>query len=255
MKFRGTHSIAVAAIGGSLALAIGAGSPAVAQDAPWEFSATSYLWMSGIKTKVSPPGTVGSHSVSQSFTDILKILDGPPIMLAGEVRNGRFGFVGDLIYLPVASRIDTRNLLFNDGKAKLSTLTVSGIGFYRVADDAAIKADVGAGFRLWSVSSKTTLNAGILPAESAKLDKTFIDPVLAARATLSLSDRWSVTGYFDIGGFDLGKTKVTWQLLGTVNYRAASWVDLRAGWRHIALDRGNLAVDIDGPILGATIRF
>src|SRR5688572_16530198 len=103
-------------------------SPAAAQEPPWEFAVTPYLWMSGVKTKFSLRD-VRSHNVDVKFTDILKNLDGLPIIGAGEIRKGRFGLATDLMYLPVASRINTRNVLFNDGKAEMSTLMVAVAGF------------------------------------------------------------------------------------------------------------------------------
>lgn len=246
-----------AAIGIAAAISAGTAMPApsASQETPWEFSVTPYLWMTGIKAKVSPPRAASSHVLDVGFKDIISSLDGLPVIVAGEARNGRFGVVADMMYLPVSSRINTRNLLFNDGKSSMSTLMVTVAGFYRVADGPDIKADIGAGFRLWSISSKTTLNAGLLPAASTKADNTFVDPILAARASLFLSERWSVTGYFDIGAFGISSSELTWQLMGTVNYRAAAWVDVRAGWRHLAVKRDNLAVDLTGPIVGATFRF
>lgn len=230
-------------------------SPLAAQEAPWEFSVTPYLWATGINAKVSPSRAASSHDVDVKFSDLIENLDGVPVVIGGEVRNGRFGLIGDLLYLPVAARIDTRNLLFNDGKSEMSTLMVEVAGFYRVADGSDIKVDVGAGFRLWSVSSKARLNAGLLPATSTRFDKTFADPIVAVRANLSLSERWSVTGHFDMGAFDISSSELTWQLLGTVNYRAADWIELRAGWRHIEVKRDDIKVGITGPMVGATFRF
>jgi hypothetical protein len=258
VKFIGTRRILANTIVALAAFACGDAalpSPVAAQEAQWEFALTPYLWATGIKAKVSPPRLPSSHDVDVKFSDILDNLDGLPVIVGGEVRYGRFGLVGDLLYLPLATRINTRNLLFNDGKSEMSTLMVSVAGFYRVADGPDIKADVGAGLRLWSISSKTTLNAGLLPAASTKFDKTFADPILAVRASLSLADRWSVTGYFDMGAFGISSSELTWQLLGTVNYRAADWVELRAGWRHLGVKRDDIKVNITGPIIGATFRF
>jgi hypothetical protein len=228
--------------------------PSAAQE-PWEFYFTPYLWATDINARISPQRLPSSHRLNVDFSKIISNLDGVPIIGAGELRSGRIGLIGDLIYLPVSSRIDTRNVLFNDGKSKFTTLMWEVVGLYRVSEDAAIKADVGGGYRLWSVSSKARLNAGLLPAASAKFDKTFIDPILAVRVNIALSDRWSVTGYGDAGGFDITSSKLTWQIFGTVNYRAADWVEVRAGWRYIAVERNDLNVELNGPIVGATFRF
>ncbi len=256
MKFVSGNGLLASAISGLFAFVVVAwSSPSAAQEAPWEFAITPYLWASGMKAKVSPPRAASSHTVDVKFKDIIENLDGVPVIAAGEIRKGRFGLVADLMYLPLESRIDTRNLLFNDGKSEMSTLMVAVAGFYRVSDSPDIKADVGAGLRLWSISSKTRLNAGLLPAVSTKFDKTFVDPIIGVRATLSLAERWSVTGYFDLGAFGISSSELTWQLLGTVNYRATEWVDLRAGWRHLGVKRDNIKVNLTGPIIGATFRL
>jgi hypothetical protein len=244
------------AVGGAASVAIisiGAAVPAAAQDAPWHFAATQYVWAAGIKGSTTTPASGVDFNVD--FTDTLKDLSAIPIMLAGEVRKGSFGAVFDIIWLKVASDIDTpRNLLFNDGKAKLSTFQASAIGLYRVVEQPAGNIDVGAGVRLWSVSSRASLNAGLLPAVSAKIDKTFADPVLAARFEFRLGGPWSLTAYGDVGGFGIS-SDVTWQAIGTVNYKAADWVDMRLGWRHLAVDRSKIKVELSGPVLAATFRF
>jgi hypothetical protein len=230
-------------------------SPLAAQEAPWEFAIAPYLWATGMRARVSAPSGASSHHLEAKFKDIIENLDGVPVIVAGEIRNGRLALVADLVYLPLGSRVETRNLLFNDGKSETSTLMVAVAAFYRVAKGPDIDADVGAGFRLWSISSHATLNAGLLPAVSTKFDKTFVDPIIGVQATLALSERWRVTGYFDLGAFGVSSSKLTWQLLGTVDYRAADWIDLRAGWRHLGVERDNVKINLTGPIVGAIFRF
>jgi hypothetical protein len=105
-----------------------------------------------------------------------------------------------------------------------------------------------------ALSAKASFNAGLLPGTSADFDKSFVDSIFAARATLALAERWSVNGYLDIGGLGIS-SKVTWQLFGTLNYRVADWVDLRVGYRHLAVERDKIEASLTGPIIGATFRF
>ncbi len=252
LSVRGLLARITAAVAGMAAACTVAASPVIAQDAPWQFSVTPYLWVAGIKGTTTAPAS--GVTFNQGFSDILKNLSGIPIMAAGEIRKGRAGFAFDMIWLKISSDIDTRNILFNDGKARLSQFQFTGIGLYRVVEETGGKIDVGGGFRLWSVSSKASLNAGLLPAISTSIDKTFADPILAARFEFRLGQRWSLTAYGDVGGFGIS-SDLTWQVLGTLNYRAADWADVRLGWRHMSVDRSKVKLDMSGPILAGTFRF
>ena len=234
------------------AACLAAASPLAAQDAPWQFAVTPYLWAAGIKGSTTTPAS--RVTFNRDFGDIFKDFSGVPVMLGAEVRKGPVGVVFDLIWLRMSSEIETRNVLFIDGKARLSTFQASATGLYRVIDQSAGTLDIGAGVRLWTVSSKASLHAGLLPRVSAKLDKTFADPILAARFDFRLGGRWSLTAYGDVGGFGIS-SDVTWQALGTLNYRAADWVDVRGGWRHLAVDRDKVNFDFTGPVLAASFRF
>lgn len=241
-------TICVACVAGWMALPSGA----AAQGAPWQFEVTPYLWVVGVNGTTSTPAS--GINFNRGFSDILKDLSGLPIMIGGEVRKGNVGVMFDMVWFEIKSDIDTRNVLFNDGKAQLEAFQFTAVGFYRPIEEAAGTLDIGAGARFWSISTKASLNPGLLPGVSAKENKTFVDPVLATRITFRLGGRWSLTGYGDIGGFGIG-SDLTWQALGTLNYRAADWVDLRLGWRHMAVDRKKIDVDFDGPIVAATFRF
>lgn len=80
----------------------------------------------------------------------------------------------------------------------------------------------------------------------------------AACYFLHFNESWGLTIAGDIGGFGAG-SEFTWQLLGTINDRAYDWLELRAGYRHMNVQRERGGTDIDislrGPIIGATMRF
>lgn len=222
-----------------------------AQGEPWQFTVTPYLWVAGIKGNTDNPGS--RVHFDRDFSDLFSSLSGFPVMLGGEVRKGRVALALDMIWLKVSSPIDTRNVLFNDGKGDLSTFQLSAVGFFRALDRPDVSVEIGAGFRLWSVSSKASLNAGLLPARSSKLDTTFADPIIAARFEWRVFDRWSLAAYGDAG---LGvSTAVTWQALGTVNYRAADWLDVKVGWRYLFVEKKKLELEFNGPMLALSFRF
>ena len=64
--------------------------PSAAQEPPWEFTVTPYLWMTGIKAKVSPPGAASSHDLDVKFTDIKR--DKINVDLTGPIIGATFRF-------------------------------------------------------------------------------------------------------------------------------------------------------------------
>jgi hypothetical protein len=219
----------------------------------WQFALTPYAWLAGMSGKVKG-GPAGGPRFDVSFGEIFDHLSFPPLMLAGEARYGRFGITADIMFMVLKSDLETRNILFNDGSVKMTSLTASLGGYYRAVDLPSVSLDAGAGVRLWHMSTKVKLNPGLLAGRSDTIEQTFADPVFSLRAGLRLAEGWSVTVLGDIGGFGVS-SDLTWQVLGTVNYQAANWIELRLGYRHLAVDRKRIDFDLSGPILGATFRF
>ena len=69
---------------------------------------------------------------------------------------------------------------------------------------------------------------------------------------------WSFSVLGDIGGFDVG-SKLTYQVVGLVNYELNQNWEFHAGYRILSVDydRGGFLYDVRqyGPMLGATYRF
>ena len=118
--------------------------------------------------------------------------------------------------------------------------------------------DVGIGVRAWGLDGGITLNEGLLPRFAVTNGTSWADPLLSARYHRDLGNGFGATAYGDVGGFGLG-AHIDWQVVGTIDYTANSWIDLHAGFRSLnfnyALPRSNLGVNMNGPILAATFRF
>lgn len=241
-------------MGSVLAMALPLAPARAANDA-WTFSLSPYLWIAGISGTVG--GTASSappREIKISFGELFDNLSGIGVMLAGEASYGRFHLVGDLMWLTVAADIKTKGLLFNGGHAKTSVTQAELLGLYRFVKMGPYALDGGAGLRLWSLDLEARLNGGILPTAKADITKTWVDPIFGLRALIRFSPSWSAALYGDIGGFGVS-SDFTWQALATLNYRAADWVDLRAGYRHMEVDRSRAHLSLSGPIVAARFRF
>ena len=239
---------------------------ASAQDASapggYQFFVTPYLWLSSVhSTTKTPLAGVPDVNSDVSTIDLLSKLDGVPVMGSVEVRYGPFGFLGDVIHLPVSEDITTRNVLFQGGNAKLRANTGTGVILYRALEDPAQFADVGAGFRAWGFSMDLNLNAGLLPATSVSRSTGWTDPLLAGRYHRELGNGFGLTAYGDVGGFGIG-AHVDWQLIGTVDYALSPSWNLHLGYRSLnfnyqASGGRNLGFNVHmrGPLLAGTFRF
>lgn len=221
----------------------------------WTFSASPYVWFSGISGTVN----VGSReaSTSASFGDILGNMQFA-FMGTAEARYGRFAILGDLIYLSVSQDVTPRSSAYSGGNTSMQNLGLGLAALYRVVEDPAGTLDVGVGIRPWWIDTTVNLHAGAAPARSSSASVTWADPIIAIRGNLRLTDRFSVSGYGDIGGFGVG-SRLTWQVLGSLDWRFSDRVVMRAGWRHMVVEptvgQAQMNLTISGPIIGATIRF
>ena len=82
---------------------------ASAQDASapggYQFFVTPYLWLASVhSTTKTPLARVPDVNSNVSTIDLLSHLDGVPVMGSVEVRYGPFGFLGDVIHLPVSTQ-------------------------------------------------------------------------------------------------------------------------------------------------------
>jgi hypothetical protein len=254
------HHVPLAAV---LCVFVAAAGSAHAQEAsrasPWRFELTPYGWFAGLSGKLRTPLThFPERDVDADFGSIVGDLSGIPVMGMAEVRYGRFGVAADLLHLGLEQGLDTRDVLFRGGHARVDTTIGSVLGMFRVVEEPGQSLDVGAGARIWSVRTKLSLNSGQLPGVIQKDSTSWADPLLALRYHLDLSDRFGLTAYGDIGGFGAGSVLI-WQAVGSLDFRASRSLVLRAGWRYLSVDRKNgdfrLDLGFNGPFIAATFRF
>jgi hypothetical protein len=251
---------------------IGAGTRlAGAQDATQpgglQFYATPYLWLGGVHETIQTPiPRAPSVGVDISAIDLLEHLSAVPFMGSLEIRDGPIGLLGDALHIPLGTGITTPRDLFSGGHAELIQNTGTAMLLYRALDQPTQYADLGVGFRAWSFVANLTLNPGVLPGASTNREASWVDPLIGGRYHIDLPGGllptgFGLTGYGDVGGFDLG-AHTDWQLIGTIDYTPAPWVNVHLGYRtlnfsYTASGGFNLGYDVHlrGPLLAATFKF
>lgn len=234
-----------------MATALVLGGPAAAQERV--FQLTPYIWGTGIGGSVSPVAGGPRLRFEEDLSEVLDDLDSA-FFLSGLYRRERFVVIGDYS----ASRSSRTGTVPGlgipaEGRVEQSSLTLAA--GYRALDGEQATVDYLVGLRHWDIKARAKTP---VPGLAGQLSVDFTDPILAARTTVRLADRWSAQGYVDVGGFGAG-SDLTTQLLATVNWQARERMFLSVGYRHLEVDYDSggrrLDVQFSGPILGLSLQF
>src|SRR5262249_308861 len=113
------------------------------------------------------------------------------------------------------------------------------------------------GGRLWNVDADGSL-IGPLAVRQHSGGKTWVDPIIGVNGRLELGAGFAVQAEADVGGFGIA-SDIDWQVLGTLQYEFNDSITLNAGYRYLPVDFHDggflYNVALQGPIIGATIRF
>jgi hypothetical protein len=238
------------------ALALLIAGPAAAQDSGWTFQASLYGWVPSMSATVDTP--FGELESDSSGSSALSNLD-MAFMGTLEARTGRWGFIGDLLYVDLSNETDSPfGRRFDGSTLDISTTAFSGYAVYRTYESDKAILDAGVGFRAFDVGLDLTLDsADSRPDYSADDSATWAVPLVAARVILPLNESWFATAFAD-GGLTSSDTS-TWQVFASVGYRFNPRWSTQVGWRYMDIqkDIGDLdtTLDLSGPLIGVSARF
>lgn len=155
-------------------------------------------------------------------------------MLYMEAQNDKWAITSDLLYMDLEQDA-TPSTLINSGVVSAKQLGYELAGLYRLAPFL----ETGLGLRLNSINSeldivRNTVGGGT-ESLSASLSRTWVDPVVIARATAEVNEKWLFTFRGDFGGFGIG-SDFTWQAQGYVGYRFSKLFQTAIGYRIIGID-------------------
>lgn len=229
-----------------------AAAPAAAQDADWTGQVTPYVWGSSLGGTLTPFTGAPTIRIDKSFSEVIEDSDGA-FFISAFARRDRLVLLGDFSY--AASSKDGLVPPGLPAKGELKQRSMTLAAGWRVHSDERWTLDLLGGLRHWNLDASVDVPlAGIArsPGES------FTDPILAARANLHFSPRWSMLAYYDFGGFGVG-SRDTYQWLATLNYQPGErWV-FSGGVRALSVDYRDGGTRLDarlaGPLLGASWRF
>lgn len=236
--------------------AVLAAAPAAAQDdaspGRWTGQVTPYLWGSGLGGTLTPFTGAPTVRIDKSFSEVLQDSDGA-FFLSAYARRDRLVLLGDFSYAASSKEGRVPPGLPAEGRLRQTSLTLAA--GWRLHQDERVAFDLLGGLRQWDVRAEVAVP---LAGVSRSPGDRFTDPIIAARANVSLAPRWSLIAYADVGGFGAG-SESTHQWLLVANYAATdAWV-FSFGLRQLSVDYRERGTRVDatlaGPLLGASWRF
>ena len=220
-------------------------APAPTTDAPsaapapapkkWEFATIGYVFFAGAYGTTTPRDPLSPVDLHLTFGDVMKSFKFA-FMGAAEARKDRLVFLGDLmwVHLGEGKGLTASDRNFADVKIDSKTTAITALAGYRVVNHPSVTVDVLAGGRL--NGNKQAVDYRGTPLDvSAKVSKTWVDPVLATRIRAPLGGKFGLALYGDVGGFGIG-SKLTWQGMATADYRISHEMSAGLGWRYFKIN-------------------
>ena len=229
-------------------------SPAIAQQSNWDTTFTFYLFAAETDTSISTP--LGPIDSTLSFKDALENLDFA-FMGSLEARNGPWTLIGDYAHTSLGFSNSTPGPAFSGLNADVKLQVANAYALYEAHRTPALSFDVGAGVRYFNADVQLDLVPGAAAGRTATFDDSWFDPVLAARLSFPISDKWSGRVFFDYGGFR--SDSQSFQAVLTARYAFNDDWSLVIGYRYLDLKHGPANDELDfsqsGPLVGVSYKF
>jgi hypothetical protein len=244
---------------GSVLIAQAGGVGAAAPADGWQFRVAPYLWAPRIKMTLD----VGqfSRSTTIDFTDFVPQLHFVFAAHAEATWREWTGFL-DLLYMSVGQSETQNGISVSTGLQegffefgamyRLPSVPLGGAGrltFEPLAGGRFIWMHASLGFPNQKVSDSASV----------------IDPMFGGRITYHITDTVALWFRGDAAGFGISdnQTKLTYNLLGGLEWRFSPRASALAGWRYmnIDLEKGsgsstfNADIQMNGPFLGVNFPF
>jgi hypothetical protein len=220
----------------------------------WKYAVDVYLWGASVGGESASGG-----DIDIKFEDLVENMD-LGVMTNLAARKSRWLFEVDAIYLDIEDKGDFEvdPILETDDIELTGWIVTPFVGYNVLEGDKGYLALLaGARYLYLDLDLELATRAPLPPAKKTFSESgDFWDGVVGAIGRITLSDRWALPYYFDIG---TGDTDMTWQAYGGVAYAFESF-ELMVGYRYLEWDfkDDNKAfndLNLGGPMLGARFRF
>lgn len=249
------HMARLASVATAVTMALAAGQ-ATAQG--YQNSVTLYGLIPWVDTEVTGSGGNSAES-SVAPSDIIDALDFT-FMVAGESRFGKVSFLYDTLYTDLSEKGALGGPFAGSAKVDVEMLlATAALGYVMHEGNGTLLQGYG-GVRLVDVSTDVRLAGGgpVGAGFDAKVNDSWVDPIIGLRGRMALSEKVSVGGFASIGGFGVG-SDLSFDIFGGLEYAFSERFSANAGFRYMSFDYAGDNADLDlemyGPVVGITMKF
>jgi hypothetical protein len=228
---------------------------APAQAAAGELNFTPYVWVPGIH------GSMGTPGGDSGLGDRVTLEFAPEYRIGGAMlnfswREARFTAFGDWTYANVrATTPSPYGALYSDVEGQIIGNIGQLFAGYLLLDHAGMKLDGYVGGRVYGITGRLGLGAGLAPEVDLSSTEVWVDAAVGLRFNAVV---WRGLVAHVRGDVGSGGSNLTWQAYGAMGWQFG-WGALLAGWRHLYIDKGEgdlrMKLALSGPVLGANFTF
>lgn len=227
----------------------------------WKFSFEPYLLGASIKGDAAM-GRVQGIPIDVDFSDILENLQMAGMSRFEAQHKNGWGILFDYGFMDLGADTTVGFGGVVDAGVKQGILEVLA---FKSLDVSVGNLELLAGVRWWDNKVKASFDPTIVDGSiSARINEDWLDPIVGARWTRSLSERWQMRLRGDIGGFGVG-SDFSWHVSASAFYSMSERFELEMGYKAVDVDYANskaanegaFAYDATthGPVLGLLIKF
>jgi hypothetical protein len=182
-------------------------------------------------------------------------------MLYLEAHNNKWAITSDLVFMNLEDEV-TPGTLINSGTVTAKQGIWEAAGLYRISP----YLEVGIGGRLNRLETGMDVLRNVIPEGTEQVTgshtATWYDPIIIARFSGDIIDKWIYELRGDLGGFGIG-SDFTWQIQVFGGYRFSKLFQLTAGYRLLSTnyDKGTgsqqfiFNIDEFGPVISLGFNF
>lgn len=199
------------------------------------YSVSPYIWLPGISSNIDLPGSSVSNG-SISGSDVLKHVSGAA-MISGEVRKGKWGVTGDLVYTELSDKradvFDGPDFINEKTSAAIRLRAITAAATYRIYETDRTQVETLAGLR--HLNADVSFTVGVNNPITYLGNVHAWDPVVGVKGRHALFDgTWYIPFYLDVGG-QSGRTDTTYQAMVGLG-KSFSWGETYLGYKTLYYD-------------------
>lgn len=237
---------------------------AAAPDGDFQFTLAPYAWLTGFNGTIGVRGA--QATVNANFADLSKYLNIGAMLHADMVYRDTFGLLGEINYAQLGDQASGKRVSL-DGQMGLFLSDIAA--FYRIGTmplgkdgSCPTSLDILAGARIWSLGFNLNTQNALGGGRTVFKQKSWVDPVVGARARFQITDKWGIDLRGGVGGFGISSA-FTWDAMAMLGYSFSDHGTFLVGYRAVGVNHSEgsgkdyfkFDATLNGPVLALAFTF